>query len=129
MPRLALLPVFLACRHRAAVLIWLAMSSVVFVGGGLYAVTGVFLSELFETRVRYSGISFGYQMAGMLAGAPAPIIATALVNWSGGASWPVATYLTANSLITFIAVCLSGKYNSPIVDQVVVKDLIAGQEA
>ncbi len=46
-----------------------------------------FLADLFETRVRYSGISFGYQMAGMLGGAPAPFVCTALVRWGRGASW------------------------------------------
>jgi MHS family shikimate/dehydroshikimate transporter-like MFS transporter len=87
-------------------LIWLAMSSLFFANSALYAVTGVLLAELFETRLRYSGISFGYQMAGLLGGAPAPLICTALVHWAGGASWPVATYLAASAFISFIAVCL-----------------------
>jgi hypothetical protein len=47
--------------------------------------------------VRYSGISFGYQMAGMLGGALAPIIATALLQWADGASWPVATCLASEN--------------------------------
>ncbi len=85
--------------------------------GSLYAAAGVLLAELFETRVRYSGISFGYQMAGMLGGAPAPIISTALIHWAGGASWPVATYLAVSSFITFIAVCLvSDRFSVPIHD-------------
>ena len=49
-------------------------------------ITGVFLEELFPARLRYSGISVGYQMAGLLGGGFAPIIATALIQWSGGAS-------------------------------------------
>jgi MFS family permease len=89
-------------------LIWLAMGSLQFAIAGLYAVTGVLLSELFETRLRYSGISFGYQMAGLL-GAPAPLICTALVHWAGGASWPVATYLAATAFLTFIAVSLASR--------------------
>ena len=55
-------------------------------------------------RVRCSGISLGYQIAGMLGGAPAPIIATYLIHWSGSATWSVATYLAASSLITLVAV-------------------------
>ena len=89
-------------------LIWLAMGSLQFAIAGLYAITGVLLSELFETRLRYSGISFGYQMAGLLA-APAPLICTALVHWAGGASWPVATYLAAIAFLTFIAVSLASR--------------------
>lgn len=87
--------------------IWLAMIVWEIPGAAFYAVTGVFMAEFFETRVRYSGISFGYQMAGMLAGAPAPIISAALVHWAGGASWPVATFVLVNCLVTFISVCLA----------------------
>ena len=99
-------PFFWLLDTRNPALIWLAMSSAIFSFGALYGITGALLSELFETRLRYSGISVGYQMAGMLSGAPAPFLATALIHWSGGASWSVATYLAANALITLIAVCL-----------------------
>jgi len=34
----------------------------------LYGITRVYLAGLFPVRVRYSGISFGYQMAGTLGG-------------------------------------------------------------
>ena len=69
--------------------------------------------------MRYSGISFGYQMAGMLGGAlVAPIIATALIQWAGGASWPVAAYLAANSLVSLVAVYLaSERYRVEIFDE------------
>jgi MFS family permease len=75
-----------------------------FIASALYGITGAILAELFAPRVRCSGISLGYQMAGILGGAPAPIIATYLIHWSGGATWSVATYLAASSLITFVAV-------------------------
>ena len=89
-------------------MIWLAMSSLQFTIGALGAVTGVLLAELFETRVRYSGMSFGYQMAALLS-APAPLICTALVHWAGGASWSVATYLAGSAFITFMAVYFASK--------------------
>ncbi len=82
------------------------MGTWAFAGSALYGITGVLLAELFEARLRYSGISFGYQMAGMLVGAPTPIIAAALIQWAGGRSWPVATYLAASALISLVAVCL-----------------------
>ena len=75
-----------------------------FIGSAIYGITGAILAELFVARVRCSGISLGYQMAGMLGGAPAPLIATYLIRWSGGGIWSVATYLAASSLITFVAV-------------------------
>jgi MFS family permease len=91
------------------VFIWIAMSAWMFGAGALYGVTGVIIAELFPARVRYSGISIGYQMAALLGGAFAPLIATALIEWAGGASWPVATYLAAMSLISLVAVCLASE--------------------
>jgi MFS family permease len=111
-------PFFWLVNTEVSLLIWLAMSLWTFWAGALYGITGVFIAELFEARVRYSGISFGYQMAGMLGGALAPIIATALIGWAGGASWPVATYLAANSLVSLVAVYLaSEKYRVGIYDE------------
>ena len=51
----------------------------------MYGPQAAFIAELFDTRVRYSGASMGYQVAGIFGGALAPIIATALLAWSG--SW------------------------------------------
>jgi MHS family shikimate/dehydroshikimate transporter-like MFS transporter len=100
-------PFFWLVDTRQPALIWLAMSTWTFAEGALYGITGVFLAELFPARLRYSGISVGYQMAGLLGGGFAPIIATALIQWSGGASWPVATYLAVTALISLVAVCLA----------------------
>src|SRR5215470_16606226 len=75
-------PFFSLVDTRQPAVIWLAMSMWTFAEGALYGITGVFLAELFPTRLRYSGISVGYQMAGLLGGGFAPIIATALIQWS-----------------------------------------------
>jgi MFS family permease len=72
--------------------------------GALYGVSGALTAELFPARVRYSGISFSAQVAGLLGGALTPIIATALVSWSAGGSWPVAGYVAFASLFTLAAV-------------------------
>jgi metabolite-proton symporter len=97
-------PFFWLLTTRVPALIWLAMCIQGFIASALYGITGAILAELFVPRVRCSGISLGYQMAGILGGAPAPIIATYLIHWSGGAIWSVATYLAASSVITFAAV-------------------------
>ena len=55
-------------------------------------VMGSFYPELFGTRVRYSGASLGFQLAGVFGGASAPLIATALFGLSGG-SGPIVVYL------------------------------------
>ena len=46
----------------------------------MYAPQAAFLSELFGTRVRYSGASLGAQLASVLAGGLSPLIATALLR-------------------------------------------------
>jgi MFS transporter, MHS family, shikimate and dehydroshikimate transport protein len=89
------------------VIIWLAMSAWTFAIGAFYGITGIFLADLFDTRVRYSGVSFSFQMAAMITGAPAPIIAAMLVQRTGGASWPVSILLIANSLVSFVCVCIA----------------------
>ena len=65
----------------------------------MYGPQAAFISELFGTRVRYSGTSIGYQLAGVFGGALAPIISL----WLYGRydSWvPVAIYVTAMLAIT-----------------------------
>jgi MFS transporter, MHS family, shikimate and dehydroshikimate transport protein len=114
---------------RQPALIWLAMGVWMFAEGSLYGITGVYLAGLFPARVRYSGISFGYQMAGMLGGALAPIISTALIQWAGGASWPVATYLAVTALISLVAVYLaSDRYRAKIHDTEPIERRLAGEQ-
>jgi len=73
----------------------------------MYGPQAAFFSELFNTRVRYSGASLGYQLASPLAGGLAPLIATALLAWSGGEPWPVALYLIGMAVITLVCVWLA----------------------
>ncbi|HEY1082194.1 MAG TPA: MFS transporter [Prosthecobacter sp.] len=77
----------------------------------MYGPQAAFFSELFGTQVRYSGASLGYQMASPLAGGLAPLIATALLDWSGGKPWPVAIYLIIMALITLVSVWLAEETN------------------
>jgi MFS transporter, MHS family, shikimate and dehydroshikimate transport protein len=75
----------------------------------MYGPQAAFFSELFGSNVRYSGASLGYQLASPIAGGLAPLIAAALLKWSGGAPWPVALYLVAASAITLISVYLAAE--------------------
>ncbi|WP_030544151.1 MFS transporter [Streptomyces albus] len=71
--------------------------------GAMYAPQAAFFAEMFATRMRYSGASIGAQFSSVLAGAPAPLIATALLN-DYGDSTPIALYVIAAALITLLAV-------------------------
>ncbi len=73
----------------------------------MYGPQAAFFSELFGTRVRYTGASLGYQLASPLAGGLAPIIATWLLQKSGGNPWPVAVYLMAMAVVTLVCVWLA----------------------
>ncbi len=68
----------------------------------MYAPQAAFFSELFATRTRYSGASIGAQFASVAAGAPAPLIATALLRSYGDAE-PVSLYVTLAAVLTVIA--------------------------
>jgi MHS family shikimate/dehydroshikimate transporter-like MFS transporter len=76
--------------------------------GAMYAPQASFLAELFGTRVRYSGLSLGYQLASVIAGGLSPFIATGLFA-KIGKSWPIAAYLLGMSAITTISVYLASE--------------------
>ncbi|WP_394848419.1 MHS family MFS transporter [Pendulispora brunnea] len=63
-----------------------------FFHAAMYGPQAAFVSELFSTRLRYSGASLSYQAAGILGGALAPIIALALLTYFG-TSVAVSLYL------------------------------------
>jgi MFS family permease len=71
----------------------------------MYGPQGAYFSELFGTRVRYSGASLGYQLASVFAGGFAPLIATALLAAGG---WElVAAYVVVMGLISVVATVLA----------------------
>ena len=74
--------------------------------GAMFATQPAFFSELFGTRVRYSGISLGYQFAAVFAGGLAPFIATALFA-AAGSYWPVALHIVIVGVISFVSVVLA----------------------
>jgi fucose permease len=58
---------------------------------------------MFPTKVRYTGASMGYQLAGILGGALAPIISVALLD-RFDTSVVVSVYAVAMLLVTIICV-------------------------
>ncbi|WP_382304242.1 MFS transporter [Herbiconiux sp. UC225_62] len=69
----------------------------------MYAGQPAIMSEMFPTRMRYSGVSLGYQVTSIIAGSLAPIIASALLQQYH--SWvPVALYILIACAITGVTV-------------------------
>ena len=83
----------------------------------MYGPQAAFFSELFSTRVRYSGASLGYQLASVFAGGLSPFIATALLAWQGGNPWAVAAYMAVMGLISVISALVATEtYRAEIVE-------------
>jgi MFS family permease len=72
----------------------------------MYGPQAAFITELFGTEVRYSGASLGYQLAGVLGGALAPIIAVALLD-RFDSPLAVSLYVLGALLITITAVLIA----------------------
>ncbi len=72
-----------------------------------FSVGAPWYSELFPTRLRYSGASLGFQVGAALSGGLTPFIAAGLMAWSGGAPWPIALYLIACALLTAFATAVA----------------------
>ncbi|MFI9406992.1 MFS transporter [Nocardia sp. NPDC052316] len=69
----------------------------------MYAAQPAIMAEMFPTRMRYSGVSLGYQVTSIVAGSLAPIIAVRLLDVYGS-SVPIAIYLAAAAGVTVLAV-------------------------
>ncbi len=68
----------------------------------MYAVQPATMAEMFPTRMRYSGVSLGYQVTSIVAGSLAPIIAVRLLETYKSAT-PIACYLAATAVVSAVA--------------------------
>lgn len=68
----------------------------------MYSPQPAIMAEMFPTRMRYSGVSLGYQVTSIVAGSLAPAIATWLLDRFDSAV-PIALYLAGASVITLVA--------------------------
>lgn len=68
----------------------------------MYGPQAAFFSELFDTRVRFSGVSLGYQVGSVLGGGLAPLVATALLAAGGGNPIWVIAYFIGVGAITLV---------------------------
>ena len=75
-----------------------------FIYAAVYGPEAALFSELFDTRVRYTGISFVYQFSGIFASGLTPIIATALLPLGGGQPWLICLYVLVVSCISALSV-------------------------
>jgi len=68
----------------------------------MYGPQGALIAECFTPRLRYSGASIGYQLASVVAGGPALLIATALLA-ATGSGYVIAGYIAFCAVVSIIA--------------------------
>ncbi len=89
-------PFFRLVDTRSPVLIAAAVVAALACHGVMYGPQAALIAELFNTRLRYSGASIGYQSAGIVGGALAPIVALKLLE-STHSTFSVSVYVAARS--------------------------------
>lgn len=97
---------FLLVDTKSPGLIVLASFVGMFLHAAMWGPLASFLPEMFETRVRYTGASLSFQLAGILGNAPAPLIATQFMLIFTS-PWPLAFYLAAFLLLAMVSVAMS----------------------
>jgi MHS family shikimate/dehydroshikimate transporter-like MFS transporter len=99
-------PFFWLLNTKETGLIWLAIILANAVGVyAMFSPQAAYFAELFDTRVRYSGIAIAREVSAPFAGGIAPFIATALLQRTG-TYWPIALYMIGLALITVVAILL-----------------------
>jgi MFS family permease len=87
--------------------VWIALAFILaraWVTAAMFGPQAAYFAELFPPQRRFAGFAFARELGSLLAGGPAPFLATALVAWASGAWWPVAVYVVILSLLTAFAV-------------------------
>jgi MFS family permease len=77
----------------------------------MYGPQAALIAEAFTPRLRYSGSSLGYQFASVIAGGPAPLIATALFA-AYHTGYAIAVYLALCAVISFVSTAYMPDYTS-----------------
>jgi len=77
----------------------------------MYGPQAALIAESFTGRLRYSGASLGYQLASVIAGGPAPLIAAALfARYQSG--YAIAWYIAACAVLSLVSTAMLGDYTN-----------------
>ncbi len=82
----------------------------------MYGPQAALIAESFTGRLRYSGASLGYQLTSIIAGGPAPLIATALLA-TYNTGYAVAFYVFLCCVVSFIATLFLKDYTNVSIDE------------
>jgi len=100
---LSAFPAFWLMQHSGGN-VWLVWAAIIIPFGifhaAVFGTMSSMFSEVFDPSVRYTGISFVYQFAGVFAGGLTPIIATWLSAKAGGQPWYLCAYVLAIGIMS-----------------------------
>jgi len=82
----------------------------------MYGPQAALIAECFSPRLRYSGSSLGFHLASVIAGGPAPLIATALLA-STGSGYSVAIYIAVCAVVSVTATAMLPDYTNRDISQ------------
>ena len=71
----------------------------------MYGPQAALIAESFPARLRYSGASLGYQLSSLIAGGPAPLIASSLISRYHSAT-PIALFIFGCAIVSLIATAM-----------------------
>jgi metabolite-proton symporter len=81
----------------------------------MYGPQAALISETFGTGVRYSGAGLGYQLASVIAGGPAPLIAAAILAATGSSTW-ISVYIVGCAVVSMIGLLLMPQPHATVVE-------------
>lgn len=106
------LPAFWLMAHFSSHMLVVWLSIIIPFGifyASIYGPEAALFCELFDTRVRYTGISFVYQFSGIFASGITPMIAAALLVAGNGTPWLVVAYTIFAGLVSALCALLIGR--------------------
>jgi len=103
------IPYFLLLDSKTPALVFLAIFLSLIPHDMQYGPQAALIAEAFTPRLRYSGASLGYQLASVIAGGPAPLIATALFA-SYHSGYAISIYIAACAVVSLVATAMMPDY-------------------
>jgi Na+/melibiose symporter-like transporter len=97
-------PMFVLVQSGSAVPMVIGIAIAVICMASFYSVIAGFVSGIFPTRVRYSGISLAYQVCGAIAGGLTPLVGTWLAHRYTGQWWPLAVFYTCLAGVSLLCI-------------------------
>ncbi len=88
----------LAVMHYSTNIWWVSLAVILPLGvvyAFVYGPEASMFCELFDTRVRYTGISVVYQVSGIVSSSITPLVAATLLEYGGHKPWWIAVYVVA----------------------------------